>query len=304
MIGSHPGLPEFDYVKPVSLSEASRFLVEHSGQARLFMGGTDTFVRLRDGAWKAKFLVDVKQLPGMKMIGFDLENGLTIGAAVNLNQVAAFPAVQHYYPLLAEAAHSVASYQLRTRASLVGNICNSSPAGDTLGACLVFRGELQVFGPGGTRTEPLTSFFTGPGKNRLQTGDIITAIRFPLPPVGSKGTYVKLGRNNLGDLAIVGVTALGYPDTTSRSGFGFRLVLASVAPVPLEVTAAEAILSSEPINSSSFEAASEAAYTACNPIDDLRGSARYRKLMTRNLTRRALQNVWKELQPAGRPSSG
>jgi carbon-monoxide dehydrogenase medium subunit len=295
MINAHPGLPEFDYVKPASLAEASQFMAAHTGEARLFIGGTDTFVRMRDGFWKEKYLVDVKHLEGLQDLVFDPTHGLTIGAAVNMNRVVASPEIQQYYPILAEAAHTVASYQLRTRATIVGNICNASPAGDTTGACVALRGELIVFGQDGRRVEPLATFFKGPGKTALRPGDIVTAIHFPIPPVGFRAHYIKLGRNAIGDLAIVGVTALGYPDTSLSSGLRFHLVLASVAPVPLEVKAVEEILAAKPVDEAAIEEAAQAAFEACHPIDDVRGSARYRKLMVRNLSKKALLQVWNEL---------
>jgi CO/xanthine dehydrogenase FAD-binding subunit len=290
-----PGLPEFDYIKPASLAEASRFLAEHAGEARPFMGGTDTFVRMRDGFWKEKYVVDVKGLEGMNDIAFDPDSGLSIGAAVNMNRVIASPDVRQHYPVLAEAAHTVASYQLRTRATIVGNICNASPAGDTLGACLVLDGTLLVHGLDGTREAPLSKFFSGPGQTALRPGDIATAIRFPIPPQGCAAKYIKLGRNAIGDLAIVGVTALGYPDSSAPSGYRFRLALASVAPVPLVPLQAQTILAEQPITEASIAEAAQAAMDACTPIDEVRGSARYRKLMIRNLTKRAVADVWEQI---------
>jgi CO/xanthine dehydrogenase FAD-binding subunit len=288
-----PGLPEFDYIKPTSLAEASQFLADHHGEARPFMGGTDTFVRMRDGFWKEKYIVDVKNLDGMSDISFDSTIGLTIGAAVNMNKVVASPEVKEHYPLLTEAAHSVASYQLRSRATIVGNICNASPAGDTIGACIVYGGILKVHGVDGVREEPLSSFFVGPGKTVLKPGDIVTAINFPIPPKNHAGKYFKLGRNALSDLAIVGVTALGYPDSGTASGHSFRLALASVAPTPLVVSPAEEILASKPITEAVIAEAAQAAMDACNPIDDVRGSGRYRKHMVRNLTKQAVTEVFK-----------
>ena len=111
MINPYPGLPEFDYVKPDSLAEASQFLAAHAGEARPLMAETDIFVRMRDRV---------------------------------MNQVIASPDVKNCYPLLAEAAAKVASYQLRTRATIVGNICNASPAGDTIGACILL-GSVRLF---------------------------------------------------------------------------------------------------------------------------------------------------------------
>jgi carbon-monoxide dehydrogenase medium subunit len=290
-----PGLPEFDYIKPASLVEASQFLAQHSAEARPFMGGTDTFVRMRDGIWKEKYLVDVKNLAGMDHITFDPVTGLTIGAAVNMNRVIASPEVNQHYPILAEAAHTVASYQLRTRATIVGNICNASPAGDTTGACLVLGGSLRVHGIDGVREEPLSSFFRGPGQTALKPGDIATALLLPIPPKDYAAKYIKLGRNAIGDLAIVGVTALGYPDHDVPSGYRFRLALASVAPVPLVPTQAEMILAETPITETTINEAAQAAMDACTPIDDVRSSARYRSLMVRNLTKKALTEVWEQI---------
>jgi CO/xanthine dehydrogenase FAD-binding subunit len=293
---AHPGIPEFEYIKPASLAEASEFLAKHAGESRPFMGGTDTFVRMRDGYWKDKYLVDVKSLDGMRVIQFVHDQGLTIGAAVPMNQVIAHAEVTNNYPLLVEAARSVASYQLRSRATIAGNLCNASPAGDTTGACIVFDGVLKVHGVKGYREEPLGSFFKGPGKTALQPGDIVTAIHLPLPPKGAEGKYIKLGRNQMGDLAIVGVTVLGYPDAMTASGFCFRIALASVAPVPLVTGKAEEILASQLINAATIEKAAEAAMDAATPIDDVRGGAHYRKLMVRNLTRIAISDVWARLK--------
>ena len=295
MLTAYPGLPEFDYIKPASLAEASHFLAQHAGEARPFTGGTDTFVRMRDGAWKVKYLVDVKNLDGMNEIGFDLASGLTLGASVNMNRIIAAPEVNEHYPVLAEAARTVASYQLRTRATIAGNICNASPAGDTIGACLVLGGSVSVHGVDGERVEPLSTFFLGPGRSALKPGDIVTAITFPFPPKGYAAKYIKLGRNAIGDLAIVAVTALGYPDDSAASGYRFRLALASVAPIPLTPKSVESILADQPITPTSIAEAADAAMEACAPIDDVRGSARYRKLMVRNLSRKAITEVWERL---------
>lgn len=295
-MNAYPKLPEFDYIKPASYHEASQFLVSHAGEARPFIGGTDLFVQMRDKMYKPKYLVDIKGLDGGDQISFDPGWGLRIGAGVNMNRVIAHPAIREHYSILGKAAETVASYQLRSRASIVGNICNASPAGDTIGACLLLDGILTVFGANGEREEPLSTFFLGPGQTNLQTGDIVTSISFPLPAAGMRGRYIKLGRNQLSDLAIVGVTALGFPDAELASGFRFRLALASVAPVPLEVEQVGEIMGGGPVSEDSLQQAAQAAMEACTPIDDVRGSARYRKFMVRNLSYNALEDVWDQLQ--------
>jgi carbon-monoxide dehydrogenase medium subunit len=295
MNNSHPALPEFEYLKPASLVDASKFLADHPADAKAFMGGTDTFVRMRDGMLPMKTMVDVKALEGLQDIKFDPAKGLMIGAAVCMNKVASHPDIQKHYPLLAQAANTVASYQLRSRATICGNICNASPAGDTIGACITMGGALTVHNVAGFRQEPLTTFFLGPGKTILKPGDIVTAISFPILPAKSAGKYRKLGRNTLSDLSIVGVTVFAYTDVSAVSGYKFKLALASVAPVTFVPVKAEKILTGKVINASTIEEAAQAAMDAVTPIDDVRGSAIYRKYMVRNLVKDTVTEVWKQL---------
>jgi carbon-monoxide dehydrogenase medium subunit len=293
---AHPALPEFEYVKPQSLAEASRFLADHAGISRPLLGGTDTFVRLRDGAWKEnEYLVDVKGLEGTKELSFDPVQGLTIGAAICMNKVSSFGPIKESYPLLAEACDTVAAYQLRNRATVVGNICNASPAGDTIGACLLFNGVLTVHGINGAHQEPLHSFFKGPGMTSLEPGDVVVSLHLPVPPEGFVGRYLKLNRNKSSDLAIVGVTAAAFPNAANPSGITVRVALASVAPVPLMVNGVEEFFNENTISDASIAQAAHIAMDACAPIDDVRGSARYRKLMVRNLTKQALTSIMQTL---------
>jgi carbon-monoxide dehydrogenase medium subunit len=293
----HPGLSPFDYVRPTTPDDVPRLLLAHGEAARLLMGGTDLLVRMRDGMLRPKFVVDVKHLPGMREICYG--EGLTIGAAVTMNEVAHHAAVRQDYGLLAQAAESVASYQLRNRATLGGNLCNASPAADTAPAVLVLEGQLVLLGPDGERTVPAGDFFLGPGQSCLQPGEFLTAIRLPPPPKKAAGVYVKLGRNRAGDLAIAGVAVLGFPDATAASGYRFRIALASVAPVPLRAERAEQVLADASPGDDTFAQAAADAMRASSPIDDVRASAAYRRAMVRNLTLRALHQVWSKLEVGG-----
>ena len=295
-VTAHPTIPEFDYIRPTTLAEASQLLAEHVGESRPLLGGTDIFVRMRDGAWEAEYLIDVKGIDGLDNLTFNPASGLTIGAAVNMNRVSSDPSVREYYPVLVEAIESVASYQLRTRATIVGNICNASPAGDTIGACMLLDGVLDIFSPAGNRQVPLINFFRGPGDTILDTGEFVTSLQLPIPPAGTIGKYYKLGRNKASDLSIVGVTGLGHPDKTKSSGFRLRLALASVAPTPIEVKEVESLLGDSQINSQQIDTAAQLAMDACNPIDDVRASAKYRKLMVRNISRTVLSDIWSALR--------
>ncbi|MBU0494850.1 MAG: xanthine dehydrogenase family protein subunit M [Chloroflexi bacterium] len=282
-------------MKPASLPDASRLLAERAGEARPFMGGTDLFVRIRDGFIRPQTMVDVKHLPGMRGIVFDEQAGLTVGAATTMNEIAQHPAVQAHYPLLAEAAGSVATYQLRNRATLGGNLCNGSPAADTAPAALVLEGRFVLYGLAGEREVPAVDFFLGPGKTAMQAGELMTAVRFQPPRTGGAGKYLKLGRSKAGDLSIVGVAVVGFPDGATSSGYTFRIALASVAPVPLRALEAEEVLAARPLGEETLALAAEKTMEAATPIDDVRASAVYRKAMVRALTLRGLQGVWAEL---------
>ncbi len=295
---SRPGLSSFDYVRTNALDEATRLLKDHGEAARPLMGGTDLFVRMRDGVIQPQILLDVKHLPGMRDIVYDEQAGLAVGAAATMNEVGCHPKVLAHYALLAEACNSVASYQLRNRATLGGNLCNGSPAADTAPAVLILDGRLSLYGPGGEREVPANDFFLGPGQTALQAGELVTAIRFPILPDGAAGRYVKLGRNKAGDLSIVGVAVLGFPDETASSGYRFRIGLASVAPTPLRPLAAESVLAQNPPGEETFVQAAEKAMDAASPISDVRASAQYRQAMVRNLTLRGLRDVWEQLQSA------
>ena len=292
---ARPGLPRFDYVRASTPEEVVRFLKEHGEAVRLLMGGTDLFVRMRDGVIHPQIVVDVKHIPGMRDVVYDEQTGLTVGAAVTMNEVAHHPEIRAHYPLLAEAANSVASYQLRNRATLGGNLCNASPAADTAPATLALEGRIVLHGPDGEREVPAVDFFLGPGKSARQPTEFVKAIRFPSPPEHSAGRYLKLGRNKIGDLSIVGVAVFGFSDDTAPSGYRFRIGLASVAPVPLRPLEAEAVLAENPPGEETFALAAQKAMEAATPIDDVRASAAYRKAMVRNLTLRGLREVWERL---------
>lgn len=296
---ARPGLPSFDYVQARTADQVVSLLTKHEEAAQLLMGGTDLFPGLREGIYRPRVVVDVKHLPGMGDILYDEGLGLTVGAAVTMNELAAHPDVQAHYPLLAQAAGAVASYQIRNRATVGGNLCNASPCADTSPAMLVLEAEFVLYGPNGQRTVPSGEFFLGPGQTVIQTAELLLAIRLPRLPAGDRCTaarYLKLGRCKSGDLALVGVAVLGLmPD----SGYEFRLGLGSVAPTPLRASEAETLLASNPPGRETFVLAAEKAMNAASPITDVRGGAGYQKAMVRTLTLRGLVDVWERLQKHG-----
>jgi len=296
MINARPVLPEFEYIQPKTAEEAVRFLKDHPDYSRPFLGGTDCFIAVRNRKISPNYLVDLKHLNGFNALSFNKKQGLTIGAAVNLNRLIASPLVQVHYPLIAAAAREVGSYQLRTRATLAGNLCNASPCGDTIAPCLVYKASVNILGSVGQRKVTLVDFFTGPSETVLEVGEIVQSVDLPLPPLGAEGTYLSIGRNALGDLAIASVTVLGFAERSTASGYRFCIALSAVAPTVIFVEQAQQLMAEGPIDERTLKKAAEIASGSCKPIDDIRASARYRREMVRTLTHRALQEVWAALQ--------
>ncbi|NLF11456.1 MAG: xanthine dehydrogenase family protein subunit M [Anaerolineaceae bacterium] len=292
---ARPGLPSFDYLRAATASQVVELLQEHGAEARLLMGGTDLFPGLREGRLRPRLVVDVKGVPGLREVRYAPEDGLTVGAAVTMNELVRHPDVRAHYPLLALAAGSVASYQIRNRATIGGNVCNASPCADTSPAALVLEASLNLHGPGGERRVPAGEFFLGPGRTVLQAGEFLTAIHFPPPHPGAVARYRKLGRCRSGDLSLVAVALLAYADGTP-SGYEFRLGLGSVAPTPIRAREAEAHLASQPAGEESLVRAAELACAASSPITDVRATAAYQRDMVRNLALRELRAAWQALQ--------
>ena len=296
MVNPLPRLPQFEYIRMDSVEKTVSFLKDKQDEARPLLGGTDLFVVMRDRRLHPKFLVDLKHLNGFNTLTFDNEKGLTVGAAVSLNQLISSKEVQTHYPVLVQSARQVGGYQLRNRATLVGNLCNASPCGDTIGPSMIYNGKANVVGPSGERVIPLNGFFTGPGQTSLEIGEIVQSLSFPLPPKGSKGTYLSIGRNKLSDLAMAAVTVSAFPNEKSTSGFHFRIALSAVAPTVIYVKEAQELLADQPINDTTIEKAAQIARRVCKPIDDIRASKAYRREMIYTLTLRGLHEVWKSLQ--------
>lgn len=230
-------LPKFDYFAPETLQETFSLLGKYGKDGRLLAGGTDLIVGLRGRQESAKYLIDIKGVKELQILSFNEKSGLTIGAAVTLNKLIHYDAVAKTYPILREAATTIADFQVRNRATLVGNVCNASPAADSAPALLVLNAAVNISGQTGTKKVPIQQFFTGVKKTILASNELVTSIEVPIPPGKSTGVYLKARRTMGEDLALVGVAGLGAPN--GKAGKEIRLAYASVAPTPVRAFEAE-----------------------------------------------------------------
>jgi CO/xanthine dehydrogenase FAD-binding subunit len=284
-------LQAFDYEAARSVDEVVSLLARQGDQARVLAGGTDIIVQVREGRRKVAMLVDIKGIPDVNELTYEPTQGLTIGAAVPCYRIYERQDIAAAYPGLIDAVALVGGIQIQGRATVGGNLCNASPAADTSPALIVHHATCVIAGPNGRRELPVEQFCTGPGRTALQTGEFLVSLHMPPPQPNSGAHYLRFIPRNEMDIAVVGAGASVVLDREHTSFVAVRVALGAVAPTPLLVETAAATLIGKPIADDSIQQAAEVAQAAARPIDDMRGTAQYRRHLVGVLTRRALRGA-------------
>lgn len=277
-------LSTFKYYKPQTLQEANQFLTQNDA-AYVLAGGTDLMILLRRNFIDAKHIVDIKAIPEMDQLSYSEEGGAEIGARVVVNRLIGTDWVKEKYPALHQACETLASHQLRNRATLVGNICNASPGADLPPSLLVYDATVKIAGVDGERDVKLSEFFTGVKKTVLQKGDLVVSVHLPPPGPNDKSVYLKQSRLKGHDLATVGVAC-------RKNGEGrVSAAICAVAVTPLRLTELEKGLNEGELDEEKFLWAAEEIQKHIKPISDVRSSAEYRKHIAGVLLKRGLRLV-------------
>lgn len=264
----------FMYVAPSSKKELLELISEKSGSYKILAGGTDLLVDIRAGKISPSCVIDIKKIEDFKEINFSLEEGLIIGASVTLTEITENGFVNSDFEVLANAAASIASRQIRNKATVAGNICTASPAGDMAPALLALDARVNVISVRGRRTELLSSFYKGVRKTDLADDEIVESISVPNKYSDWKGKVLKLKRIKGHDLALVSAAMISDSDV-------IRLAAGSCAPVP--------VFLGEYKISSDVEHIVDSALKLTSPIDDLRAGAEYRKFMLGQYIKRLVE---------------
>lgn len=277
-------LGDFEYVRARTIDGACELLRERNGAAVAYAGGTDLLVDVRNGLRAPNLLVDIKGIEPLRRVErADPDSDLVLGAAVPLNRIAEAAPIRDRLPALAEAAASIATYQLRNRATIGGNLCNASPAADLIPPLLVADASLHVVGPNGDRDVSLGAFCTGVKRTCLSCGEIVTEIRIPPVEAGTRTAFLKQQRIRGHDLAVVNLAGAFLPERGI-----VRVAIGSCSPIPT-------LLDQIEVGSSSPEAIADeavrAATAAASPISDVRASAEYRRAVLRVLVRRLIARL-------------
>lgn len=271
----------FRWVRPTVLQEVIGLLEEHGAAAMVLAGGTDLIVGMRDCAVTPRVVVDVKHVKDLPPIVVRTDDFLTIGATVTMSDVETSDVVRTRFVALAEAAAVVGSIQIRNRATLVGNVCNASPAADTVPVLAVYGALVKLLGPRGERLVPVVDFIQGNRRTALTKGEIATALHipFPAPPFGA--AFARITRRRGVDLATVNLCC--GVDDAGVTTFAFG----AVSPRPLLLRDTSGALADPSARDEAKAIALDAMIAKASPITDVRGSAEYRLAMLGVLAKRA-----------------
>jgi CO/xanthine dehydrogenase FAD-binding subunit len=282
-------LPHFDYYRPITIEEAIELLQSKGPDARVMAGGTDLMIKMRHGGLKLKTLIALKGIKGLDTIRFDKGTGLSIGATALLADVAVHPDILKYYPTVAAAARGTANTQVRNMGTVIGNLCNASPAADNAPTLLALGARVEIRGPVGEHTVPLDDFFKGPGITALQPCEIVTAVHAPAPSPNSATAYLSLSARGKLDCTAVGAAAKVTLNGSTCEDV--RIFIAACGPTPIRAAKAEEMIRGKEWTEDVLDKAGVQASEETTPITDLRASADYRSKIVAVLVRRALRGA-------------
>ena len=270
---------------PETVDDAVRLLADADGEAKALAGGTDLLVQLRTDFVRPGLIVDLKRIPALMDVSVNGDE-IRVGAAVSGATLGKNETVKAAWPGVVEALELIGSTQIQGRASLGGNLCNGSPAADSVPALIAAGAVCEIAGPDGTRSVPVEDVITGPGQLSLGPGEIVVSLVMPKPPPRSGDAYLRFIPRTEMDIAVVGA---GVALTLDDAGIctHARLGLGAVAPTPLLVEDGAKALIGTTVDDDALANLSAAASAACNPIDDKRGTIEYRVKVAGVLARRA-----------------
>ena len=290
-------LPKFEFHQPGSIDVACEIMAAYGPKAKVLAGGTDLIVNMKKKVLAPKHLVCLSKIALMHQIE-QKDGQIVIGGRYTVAELTVDALVAEKLDALCSGAKALGSPLVRNRATIGGNICSARPAADLPPALIAYGATAVLQNSKGEREVPLNTFFKGPGFTEIGVDEILTEIRVPVPCDGQGAAYINLGTRKACDCNIVNVAsfiALNAKDGCIEKA---RIVMGSVGPTPLRAKSAEKLLLGEKPENDLFLKAAEAARQDCTPIDDFRGSASYRKAMTGVLTKRTLDNAYRQAMDA------
>ncbi len=295
-------LPRFELEAPRSVAEAVALLSRAGAEGRILAGGTDLLVKMKRGDLAPRLLVSLREIEGLQGILPGEGGGMHLGTRVTMADLERSAPLRQRFSALAEGAAAVGGPLIRNRATVGGNVANARPCADTVPPLVALGACLRLLGPGGARTAPVDGFITGPGETEMAADEMICGIELPGELSARAGSaYLKIARRRAMEVTVVGCAACLQLNEARDRVTRARLVLTSVATVPLRVDAAEPLLEGERPTEAALDAAAAAARRAVRPIDDHRATAAYRSQVVEVAARRTLQLALRRAQERDEP---
>jgi carbon-monoxide dehydrogenase medium subunit len=288
------GLPAFEYYCPETSTELERLMSECGGRAKILAGGTDLLVQMKGGLQSPAVLIDIGNLEALQGISHKEGKGTEILAGTKIAAIEESPLIREKVLALYQSVRLLGSPQVRAMATLGGNICNASPSAETLPALIALGSKLTVTGNGSERNLPVETFFLDYRQVDLRPGEYLKSVFVPEQSNVSGSAYLCRMLRRAMEIDIVNVGVWVLMDTEGRCQKA-RIALGSVAPKPFRAHEAEAVLTGQPLSEDNFQQAGKVASSESAPIDDIRGSAAYRRDMVRVMVARALSMAFKSL---------
>lgn len=278
----------FAYLQPTSLAEASQLLSEYGEGAKVYAGGTSLLILMKEGVLRPSALVNIKRIPGLNFIRHQPGVGLRMGALTKHRAIECSPEVKAKAPALAQMERDLANVRIRNLGTIGGSICFAEPQSDPAPLLVALGAVAKIYSASGEREVALEDFFVNYYETVMAQGEIVTEVIIPDAPSASGAAYLKLPARTACDKPAVGAAAFVGLDGDGAPA-DVRVVLGAVGPAPLRARSAEAHLVGKSPAAEAIEEAAEIAGSECDPIDDLYGSAWYKKEMARTLSKRAIE---------------
>lgn len=280
-------LKPFDYFEPTTINEVVQLLGKYGTKIKVIAAGVDLVARMRQHQVKPQYVASLLRIPKLDYIRSDKE-GLRFGALTTIRSIELSPIVKKDYAVLYEAASQIASVQVKTMGTAVGNLCVATPASDIASALYALGASLRIIGPASERTTPVEEFYVGVNKTALKPDEIVTEVIVPSPTPQTGGAFFKLVRT-ASDIAKVNV-AVGLT-VTNNTCSQVRIAIGSVAPTIIRANRAEEALKSSTLKPETIEEVAQLAAQEATPITDLRSTVEYRREMVRVLVKRAVEKA-------------
>ena len=283
-------MERFNYISPINLKEALSLCDRYGEQVSVLAGGTDLIPQIRARKRSPILVVDLKRIEEFTTVKCQSDS-VYVGACVPCYQLYEDQKFSDHYPAVVDAISIIGGIQIQSRASLGGNLCNSSPSADSIPSMIVYNATAVIASINGERRVPVSEFCTAPGANVLERNEVLVGIEFPAESSKLGAAYARFTPRNEMDIAVTGVAVAVKLSDDGSTFESAQIALGGVAPKPLLAWEASAYLAGKPVNSESLAQAAKMAAQAASPIEDMRGTVEHRQQLVKVLTRRVAQKA-------------